>query len=266
MYIFSKRKQFIAAFVLSSIGLVGCTTTSQTPSQTHTSQPTSPSYSQPKQNTQPVQPVQPSTSKDPNATEVVSNPESITVLVNKQFALPEGYTPPDLVEPNIPFIFKEKDDRRLMRKEATTALEKLVAGAKKDGIYLAGVSGYRSYATQKDIFEYYVRVQGKAVASKYSAIPRHSEHQTGLAIDVSGSDGRCAAEDCFGDTPEAKWLAQHAFEYGYIVRYQKGKESITGYNYEPWHIRYVGIALAKELTEKGITLDQYYKNATPVSK
>lgn len=201
-----------------------------------------------------------------NAVQVAANPSDIAVLVNKHIMLPDGYKPSDLVEPNIPFIFKEKDERRLMRKEAAEALEKLFAGAKEDGIYLAGVSGYRSYETQKSLFDYYVKVQGKEVASKYSAIPGHSEHQTGLAMDVSGSNGKCATEDCFADTPEAKWLAQHASEYGFIIRYPKGKESITGYNYEPWHLRYVGIQIAKEITEKGITLEEYYKNAVPVSK
>lgn len=200
------------------------------------------------------------------ATEVVAKPDDIAVLVNKKFALPADYKPKDLVEPNIPFIFKEKSEKRLLRKPAAEALEKLVAGAKKDGILLAGVSGYRSYETQKSLFNNYVKSDGEEAARKYSAEPGHSEHETGLAIDMSGSDGKCAATDCFGGTKEAKWLAEHAPEYGFIIRYPKGKESITGYQYEPWHIRYVGTQMAQEIAAKGLTLEEYLQNSVPVAK
>ncbi|WP_282937790.1 D-alanyl-D-alanine carboxypeptidase family protein [Paenibacillus sp. RC67] len=199
------------------------------------------------------------------ANQVVAEPESISVLVNKQFALPEKYEPSDLVYPDVPFTFKEKIEKRKMRKEAAAALEKLFAGAKKDGIYLAGVSAYRSHATQKTVFNNYVKTDGEEKAKTYSAVPGHSEHETGLAIDVSGSDGKCAAQDCFGGTKEAEWLAKHSAEYGFIIRYLKGKESITGYQYEPWHIRYVGTQMAKEIASKGITLEEYL-NAVPATK
>lgn len=196
---------------------------------------------------------------------VVAQPESVTVLVDKQYKLPDGYEPSDLVYPDVRFTFSEKIDKRKMRQEAANALEDLFAGAEKDGIYLAGVSAYRSQETQKSLFNRYVEKDGLEKALTYSAFPGTSEHQTGLAIDVSGSDGKCAAEDCFGGTPEAEWLAEHAPEYGYIIRYPKGKDAITGYKYEPWHIRYVGKELAQELDEKDLTLEEYY-NAVPVSK
>ena len=202
----------------------------------------------------------------PNAKQVVANPSDITVLVNKTYALPEGYVPDDLVEPDVPFIFKEKLEKRKMRKEAAEALEHMFAAAKEDGIYLAGVSGYRSHSTQKALFQRYVEKDGEEAARKYSAEPGHSEHETGLAMDVSGSDGKCAAEDCFAGTKEALWLEQHAHEFGFIIRYPKGKESVTGYQYEPWHLRYVGKDLAKEIAEKGITLEEYFGSAVPVSK
>lgn len=206
--------------------------------------------------------------EDGKSVQVVAKPADIAVLVNKTFKLPDNYKPDDLVEPNIPFIFKEKSDKRLMRKEAAGALEKLVAAAKQDGVSLAGVSGYRSQATQKTLFENYVKKDGEEAARKYSAVPGHSEHQTGLAMDISGSDGKCAASDCFGGTKEAKWLAEHAAEHGFIIRYPKGKESITGYQYEPWHLRYVGTAIAKEIAKEGITLEEYMAktDAIPVSK
>ncbi|TCM97153.1 D-alanyl-D-alanine carboxypeptidase [Paenibacillus sp. BK033] len=196
---------------------------------------------------------------------VVAQPASIAVLVDKQYKLPDNYEPKDLVYPDVRFTFSEKIDKRKMRKEAAGALEDLFAGAEKDGIYLAGVSAYRSQATQKALFNNYVKKDGMEKALTYSAFPGTSEHQTGLAIDVSGSDGKCAATDCFGGTPEAEWLAAHAPEYGFIIRYPEGKDDITGYKYEPWHLRYVGKELAKEIDDKDLTLEEYY-NAVPVSK
>ena len=195
----------------------------------------------------------------------LTDPASTAVLVNKQYGLPETYDPQDLVYPNVSFTFSEKIEKRMMRKVAAEALEKMFAGAKQDGIYLAGVSAYRSYERQTEVFNSYVKRDGEVKASTYSAYPGHSEHETGLAIDVSGSDGKCAAEDCFGGTKEAKWIADHAAEYGFIVRYPEGKEAITGYKYEPWHIRYVGTEIAENIAKRGITLEEYY-DAIPVSK
>ncbi|MFC3747468.1 D-alanyl-D-alanine carboxypeptidase family protein [Paenibacillus sp. GCM10012306] len=194
-----------------------------------------------------------------------SEPNSMTVMVNKQYGLPDNYKPEDLVYPNVRFTFKEKIEKRMMRKEAATALEELFAGAEKDGIYLAGVSAFRSQSTQVGLFNRYVERDGEEKARRYSAVPGHSEHQTGLAIDVTSSDGKCAAESCFAGTPEAKWLAEHAAEYGYIIRYPEGKEKITGYMYEPWHIRYVGKEIAADIVQSGVTLEEYY-NAVPVSQ
>jgi D-alanyl-D-alanine carboxypeptidase len=193
-----------------------------------------------------------------NVPRLDTNPDSITVLVNKQLSLPKGYEPHDLVYPNVPFLFKVNSEKRKMRKEAAKALEEMFAEARKDGIYLAGVSAYRSYATQSELFRYYTQLDGEAKAETYSAVPGTSEHQTGLAIDVSGIDGKCAVKDCFANTKEAHWLAQHSWEYGFIIHYAKGKESITGYKYEPWHLRYVGKTLAKIIHERGITLEEYY--------
>lgn len=191
------------------------------------------------------------------AVEVVAEPEAITVLVNKKFALPQDYAPEDLVEPNVPFIFEEKLEKRKLRREAAEALEALFAAAEEDGILLAGVSGYRSYNTQKGLYNWYVSRDGREAADRYSARPGHSEHSTGLAMDVSGVDGKCAATDCFGDTPEAAWLAEHVYDYGFIIRYPEGKEDITGYKYEPWHLRYVGVEMSTEIRDLGLTLEEY---------
>ncbi|MFD0826977.1 M15 family metallopeptidase [Neobacillus sp. M.A.Huq-85] len=201
-----------------------------------------------------------------NSIQTVSTPESIPVLVNKQNKLPDTYNPKDLVATKVDFIGAPVgSDKRKMRKEAADALQKLFAGAKEDGVTLLGVSAYRSHVTQVALFNTYVKRDGYEKARTYSALPGTSEHETGLAIDVTGGNGRCAASDCFGGTKEAVWLDKHVAEYGFIIRYPKGKEGITGYQYEPWHIRYVGKEIASEIMDKGITLEEYY-NATPVNK
>jgi D-alanyl-D-alanine carboxypeptidase len=196
---------------------------------------------------------------------VIAKPADVAVLVNKQNKLPEEYNPSDLVYPDVRFIFSDKVDKRKMRQEAAAALEKLFTGAENDGVLLAGVSAYRSHSTQKTLFERYVKRDGLEKARTYSAFPGTSEHETGLAIDVTGSDGKCAAADCFAGTKEAVWLEKHAHEYGFIIRYLKGKEEITGYQYEPWHLRYVGEDLAAELAESGETLEEHF-DAVPVIK
>ncbi|QPQ32614.1 M15 family metallopeptidase [Lysinibacillus sp. JNUCC 51] len=189
----------------------------------------------------------------------VADPESITVLVNKKYAFPEGYEPKDLVYPNVPFIFDEKIEKRMMREEAAKYLEKMFNAANQQNIHLAGVSAYRSSQTQTTLFNNYVERDGIEKAKTYSAVPGTSEHQSGLAIDVSGSDGSCAADDCFANTEEAAWLEDNAHKFGYIIRFPKDKDNITGYKYEPWHIRYVGVNLATELYNEGLTLEEYYE-------
>jgi zinc D-Ala-D-Ala carboxypeptidase len=185
-------------------------------------------------------------------------PASIAVVVNKKIYLPKSYVPKDLVYPNVPFLFKEKIEKRKMRQEAAVALEKMFAAAKKDGIYLSGASGYRSYSTQTTVFNNYVNRDGYEKARTYSAIPGTSEHQTGLSIDVSGSNGYCAVSSCFAYTKEAKWLDKNSANYGYIIRYPKGKEYVTGYKYEPWHIRYIGAGIAKDMKSRGLTIEEYF--------
>lgn len=205
----------------------------------------------------------PSTQKD-DSIQVVSQPASIPVLVNKKNKLPDSYNPSDLVTTTVPFISTATAEKRKMRAEAAAALARLFAGAKQKGISLLGVSAYRSHATQTTLFNYYVKTDGYEKARTYSALPGTSEHETGLAIDVTGGNGKCAADDCFGGTAEASWLQAHAAEYGFIIRYPKGKDSITGYKYEPWHIRYVGTAIAAEIMGSGSTLEEYYQ-AMPVN-
>lgn len=196
-----------------------------------------------------------------DAESVVTNAQTMTVIVNKQRSLPEGYEPDDLVEPNVPFSFDGPHEKRHMRKEAAEALEKLFAGAKDDGIELRAVSGYRSYQRQVSIYNNNVKTKGEEYASRVSAVPGRSEHQTGLAIDVSSPSVGNALEEVFGSSKEGQWLDEHAAEYGYIIRYPKGEESMTGYVYEPWHIRYVGTDLAPDVVKSGLTLEEYFDEA-----
>lgn len=196
---------------------------------------------------------------------VDTNPESISVLVNHLHKLPENYSPSELIYADIPFIFQEKTEKRKMRAEAAGAIKELFTDAKAQGISLLGVSAYRSHATQTALFQSYVSKDGYEVAKTYSALPGTSEHETGLAIDVTGGDGKCPAEECFDGTKEAIWLEENAADYGFIIRYPKGKKAITGYQFEPWHLRYVGKSIALKIMNKGITLEEYF-HAEPVNK
>ena len=125
------------------------------------------------------------------------------------------------------------------------------ADAKVLNLNIPLVSGYRSYATQEGLYNSYVAKDGEAVANTYSAKPGFSEHQTGLAFDI-GSVSRA-----FEGTAEAKWIEENAHLYGFIVRYPKGKTDITGYIYEPWHVRYLGKEVASKVKQSGLTLEEY---------
>ena len=179
------------------------------------------------------------------------------LLVNKEHALPMDYVPKKLVVPQVSFDAAQGEEKTYMEEEAASALEKLFAAAQEEQIALCGVSGYRSYNTQNELYYRSVYRNGLAYASIYSAQPGNSEHQTGLAIDVSCAEVGYSLVTKFAETKEGIWLAEHCSEYGFIVRYPEGKTDITGYAYEPWHIRYVGVRAAKYLKEHDITLDQY---------
>lgn len=184
-----------------------------------------------------------------------TTPDSLTVLVNKELRLPSDYIPADLVIPNVEFTTSYYDEKKLMRKTAGEALKELFDGAEDNGLSLKGVSAYRSYKRQYEIFTNNVKTQGMKHTVKYSAIPGYSEHQTGLAIDISAKSVNYRLDASFGDTDEYKWLKENAHLYGFIIRYPDDKTSITGYSFEPWHIRYVGKALAKYLYDNDMCLE-----------
>jgi zinc D-Ala-D-Ala carboxypeptidase len=187
-----------------------------------------------------------------------SQPGSIWWVVNKKRPLPDDYKPKDLVVPAVPLRLKRTAEQMHLRSDPAKALEGLVAGAKKAGFNLYLASGFRSAAYQKQLYDSYVAKDGQAAADKYSARPGTSEHQTGLAVDVGRPDQKCELEICFGDTPEGAWVKAHAHEYGFVIRYEQGKEDITTYQYEPWHLRYVGAELAAELRDTGQTMEEFF--------
>lgn len=199
------------------------------------------------------------TIKMEDAVAVVTNPSSLYVLVNKQRNLPADYSPPDLVVPDVPFAFSGDSPKKMLRKEAAEALEQLVAAAREDGIVLKAVSGYRSYATQKSLFDSYARKDGIEAANRYSAFPGQSEHQTGLTMDISGESVQYKLTADLGKAKEGIWLAEHAAEFGFIIRYPEGMEAITGYTYEPWHLRYIGVEAAEAVAASGLTLEQFFE-------
>lgn len=187
---------------------------------------------------------------------VARHPDAIGVLVNKRVRLPRGFVPRGLVVPDVRFTFSGFHEKRQLRRVAARALERMFGAAARDGVPLAGVSGYRSEATQRDLFGLYVAQLGRAEAERVSAQPGRSEHQTGLAIDVAGADGRCPASSCFAGTRPARWIARNAARFGFVVRYPDGGEGSTGYRYEPWHLRYLGRALATTLADAGLTYEE----------
>lgn len=154
------------------------------------------------------------------------------LIANKTYSLPSDYNPG-------------------VDSEAYNALCEMENAAATDGIVLFVVSGFRDYDTQEAIYNRYVYQSGQAAADTFSARPGHSEHQTGLAFDLN------SLEESFGDTPEGKWLAENCCKYGFIIRYPKGKDDITGYMYEPWHVRYLGKDIAQKVYKSGLTLEEY---------
>jgi D-alanyl-D-alanine carboxypeptidase len=154
------------------------------------------------------------------------------LIANKTYALPSNYNPG-------------------VDAQANNALNEMINAAKTEGVVLRMISGFRSYSTQNTLYNNYVARDGKAEADRYSARPGHSEHQTGLAFDLN------SLEQSFENTKEGKWLAENCWKYGFIIRYPKGKESVTGYMFEPWHVRYLGKEVAKKVYESGKCLEEY---------
>lgn len=190
----------------------------------------------------------------------LDDPTSPWVVVNKKRPLqPKTYTPVSLRAPAMKLKGAKTSESMLLNEETARALETLDQAARGAGHQFTLVSGYRAHNTQKTIYDSEVRGFGQAIADQESARPGHSEHQTGWAADLVGATGDCEIEACFAETPEGQWLAANAYKYGFVIRYAKDKTDITGYVYEPWHLRYVGVDLATEMHRTGVqTLEEFF--------
>lgn len=182
---------------------------------------------------------------------------SLWVVVNKKRPLdPLKYAPAPLVKPSISNI-----NGQSLRSDAATALASLAAGSRDAGAgRIAMLSGYRSYSYQSTVYANKLASVGRAEADRWVARPGYSEHQTGLGTDVSPvGASSCSSYTCIGSTPQGRWIAANAWRYGFVVRYEKGHTEVTGYNPEPWHLRYVGNALARDYHEGGFhSLEAYF--------
>lgn len=182
------------------------------------------------------------------------SPDLALVRVDKANGLREGYVPPDLRRASSKI---RTTGVVCVRFDALRALEELFSDAEKEGIYLAVTSGYRRPEIQKFLFDFWTSIEGSR-ASDWVAVPGRSEHQLGTAVDLTGKTiGYEGASADFADSPEDRWLRQNAYRFGFVLSYPKGKESITGYGYEPWHYRFVGQSVAEQLLRKGDTLNQW---------
>lgn len=169
------------------------------------------------------------------------------LLVNKHNRLRDGYEPYSLVTSLSGILVTPETDDALMRMADQAAAE---------GLNIQACSGYRSFEKQQSLYEGYIQDYGQDYADRYSARPGYSEHHTGRAIDLISPQG---IMDDFESTPECTWVHENAYKYGFILRYPKGYENVTGYSYEPWHITYVGNDVSEKMHKKGIkTLEEYY--------
>lgn len=173
------------------------------------------------------------------------------VLVNKYYYLTDSYIPENLENISKQYAL---DGMRLVH-DAKEAFEKLASDAKKENLSIVAMSSYRSYDYQVDLYNKYVKSDGQEAADTYSGRPGHSEHQTGLAVDVYNQKETYTN---FENTKEFIWMQKHAHEYGFILRFPQDKEEETGYHYESWHYRYVGIEAAKYIKENNISFEEYY--------
>lgn len=193
-------------------------------------------------------------------TEEINNLEnilnnSLCILVNDENKLNEDYEPSNLVEADIPFL--DYIECKQLEENTSNAAKEMFDDALNAGINIVATSGYRSYTVQENLYNSRVEKKGVEKTRQYTAEPGASEHQTGLAIDILSEDYPYLDEG-FENTDAFKWLINNCCNYGFILRYQRNKEDITGYNYEPWHFRYIGNKeVAQEIMEKGICFEEY---------
>ncbi|HSX58009.1 MAG TPA: M15 family metallopeptidase [Candidatus Saccharimonadales bacterium] len=184
---------------------------------------------------------------------VTDKGDDLLVLVNKKISLPASYAPRDLISIT-GFIAAPSDS--VLRRDTAVALSGLKNAAKAQGANLSIVSAYRSYSQQVATFNGWVNSAGLKSAESFSARPGHSQHQLGTTVDF-GVEGRTDFSESFATTTEGSWLSQNAYKYGFVLSYPKGREVTTGYSYEPWHYRYIGVENAQKMISSGKILEEY---------
>ncbi len=179
------------------------------------------------------------------------------ILINKQNSVSEDYCAHDLSPIN--YYAEDRDPQwRYMRAEAADSFHKMVEAARAEGIDFVMTTAYRSYGFQSILWNNAVERYGtEEDANNMVARPGESEHQSGLAVDISSAENDYQLNENFGDTEAGKWVAEYADEYGFILRYPADKTDITGYGFEPWHLRYVGVTAAEEISGQGVVLEEY---------
>ena len=268
------RVVLVAVTVVGAATLAGCTapqevipstastpslsatpTATPTPTPTPTVTPTpTPTIPAPEETTTPTP--KPTAAGFDKKLHSIRDPESIWVVSNKLRPLtPKDWAPSDLVTAPV-----KSQNPPVLRKDASKALVKMFAASVKAGAGEMQVqSAYRSYTTQVRVYAGWVSSLGKKQADAQSARAGFSEHQTGLAVDISPVPISCALDACFGKTPQGKWLAANAWRYGFLLRYPADKVPVTGYTYEPWHFRYIGVELSKQMHREHITtLEEFF--------
>lgn len=188
---------------------------------------------------------------------VTNKGNNLLVLINKSIRLPESYVPPGLV--SLDKSIKTSYAGMKLRKEAAGSLLKMFNDAKKKGYNLNVNSAYRSYQTQVATYNYWVLQVGTTQADRFSARPGHSQHQLGTTVDITSPSVNYKLVGSFGNTAEGKWLAQNGYKYGFVLAYPAGYEYITGYTYEPWHFRYIGVSNAQKWKNSGLILEEFLK-------
>ncbi|RDV09717.1 D-alanyl-D-alanine carboxypeptidase family protein [Arthrobacter sp. RT-1] len=188
----------------------------------------------------------------------LTDPASPWLIVNKHRPLvPAAYAPADLVRPAVATTVS--GEAALLNSTTAAAAEAMFAAAAADGVSMVLASGYRSYTTQVATYNGYVASRGQADADTASARPGYSEHQTGWAFDIADGNGVCGFQPCFADQPAAVWAKANGHRFGFVVRYPWMFHPITGYYYEPWHLRYIGVEAATDMAARGIfTLEEYF--------
>lgn len=206
-----------------------------------------------------------SSNGEPETKYTITNPSNLLTLVKKGFYLPEDYEP-ELVDPEIPVALDCQNPK--MTKETSDALTKMYRAAKQEGLELVVNSAYRSYQTQVETMADFVARYNTQYANEYVAQPGASEHQTGLGVDLTSQSVVEGKRITFGDTEEYRWVIKNCAKFGFIIRFEDGTDGITGIAHEPWHLRYVGEDVAKEIQKNGWTFEEYclYNNVMPEVK